>query len=104
MIVFIGMGLLIGGLLGARFTVVALLPAAGLSLGIAGVAWLGPLRAPGWSPVDLLALLTFLQVGYLCGAGLRLSFFPRVVPESHGNQEVAQTDPEALSARYRPRY
>jgi len=73
MMLFIGSGLLLGGLLGSRFTVLALLPAAGLSVGAAALAWAAHTGAPGWSFLDLVALLVSLQLGYVCGAGLRLT-------------------------------
>ena len=73
MIVFIGSGVFIGGLIGARLAVLALIPATALILGIAGlVAALGP----DWSLANLVVLLVFLQLGYLGGAGLRLFVAP----------------------------
>jgi hypothetical protein len=82
MIDFIATGLLVGGLLGARFTVGALIPAAALILGVAALAWAGPGGAAHWSVIHVLALVVFLQIGYVCGAGLRLFIAPlRVVSE-----------------------
>ena len=72
MIVFIGSGLFLGGLLGTRFTVLALIPGAACALSIAALAWAWGAKAPDWSLLDLIALLVFLQIGYLCSAGLRL--------------------------------
>jgi hypothetical protein len=68
MIVFIAAGLLAGGVLGARFTVLALVLATPCA---AALAWLGHVGAQ-WSALQALVLVVFLQIGYLCGAGLRL--------------------------------
>jgi hypothetical protein len=76
MIVFIGAGLLVGGLLGARFTVMALVPAVVLSLSAVALAWVGHGGAPDWGMLHVLVLVLFLQVGYACGAGLRLFVVP----------------------------
>ena len=79
MTVFILSGLM-GGLIGARLTVLALLPAAACTVGIAAV----PMLCPGshdWTALDVTALLLFLQIGYLCGAGLRVYVRPRMVSE-----------------------
>jgi hypothetical protein len=82
MIVFIGMGLFIGGLLGARYTVLALIPASALALSIPALVWAGHAPPQNWNLFHLGALLLFLQVGYLCGAGLRLCIRPlRVLDE-----------------------
>jgi hypothetical protein len=82
MAVFILSGLFIGGLIGTRLTVLALLPAAACTLGIAGtMSMLGP-AAHDWTGGDVTALLVFLQVGYLCGACLRVFVLPsRMVSE-----------------------
>jgi hypothetical protein len=82
MMVFILSGLLMGGLIGARFTVLALLPAAACTVGIAAaVSMLRP-GAHDWTALDVTALLLFLQIGYLCGAGLRMFVRPpRLVSE-----------------------
>ena len=80
MIDFIATGLLVGGLLGARFTVGALIPAATLILGVAALAWAGPAGAAHWSVFHVLALVVFLQIGYVCGAGLRLFMAPLRMP------------------------
>jgi hypothetical protein len=80
MIFFVGSGLLIGGLIGARFTVLALIPAAVLTVGAAAFAGALQASADGRSPYHLIALLVFLQIGYLCGAGLSLfAAAPRAV-------------------------
>ena len=90
MAVFIGSGLLIGGLLGLRLTVFALVPAAVLALGIAGVAWFWQSRPPDWGPLELIFLLGLIQIGYLCSAAVRvLHSSVSVMRESHGTQENA---------------
>ena len=80
MIVFIGAGLLLGGLLGARFTVMALVPAAVLSLSAAALAcalaWVGHGGLPEWGLLHVLVWVVFLQVGYACSGGLRLCVAP----------------------------
>ena len=80
MIIFIGSGLVIGGLLGARFAVLALIPAAGCALTAAALGWAWQARAPDWSLLHLIVLLVFLEVGYLCGGGLRLFVASSRVP------------------------
>ena len=82
MTLFILSGLLMGGLIGARLTVLALLPAAACTLGIAAaVSMLAP-GAHDWTALDLAALVVFLQIGYLGGAGLRVFVRPpRIVRE-----------------------
>jgi len=82
MTIFILSGLLMGGLIGTRLTVFALLPAAACTVGIAAaVAVLRP-GAHDWTALDVTALLLFLQIGYLGGAGLRMFVCPpRVVSE-----------------------
>jgi hypothetical protein len=74
MLFFVG-GLLIGGLLGARFTVLALVPGLIVALGLAAIAGGSGGGAVGWS-VHLVVLVVFLQVGYVCGAALRLFVAP----------------------------
>jgi hypothetical protein len=80
MMVFILSGLLMGGLIGARLKVLALLPAAACTVGIAAVSMLGP-GTHDWTALDVTALLLCLQIGYLCGAGLRVYVCPRMVSE-----------------------
>jgi hypothetical protein len=81
MTIFILSGLLLGGLIGARLTVLALLPAAACTLGMAAlVSLLGP-GAHDWTVLDVTALLLFLQIGYLGGAGLRVYVRPRMINE-----------------------
>jgi hypothetical protein len=76
MTIFILSGLLMGGLIGARLTVLALLPAAACTVGIAAaVAILRP-GAHDWTALDVTGLLLFLQIGYLGGAGLRVFVRP----------------------------
>ncbi len=83
MTVFILSGLFMGGLIGARLTVFALLPAMACVLGIA--ATLSVLQ-PGlhqWTALDLIALLIFLQIGYLGGAALRMFVRPPRLISQH---------------------
>jgi len=76
MTVFILSGLLIGGLIGAQRTVLALLPAAACTIGIAATVSILRPAAHHWTALHLIALLLFLQVGYFCGAGLRMFVWP----------------------------
>jgi predicted exporter len=76
MTVFILSGLFIGGLIGARRTVLALLPAAACALGMAATVSILHPGAHDWTALHVTALLLFLQVGYLCGAGLRMFGWP----------------------------
>jgi hypothetical protein len=77
MAIFILSGLLIGGLIGTRLTVLALLPAAACTLGIAATVSMFAAGAHNWTMSDVTALLVFLQVGYLFGAGVRMFVHPR---------------------------
>ena len=77
MIVFVLSGLFIGGLIGARLTVFALLPAAACALGIAAAVSMLRAGAHDWTAFQLAAVLVFLQIGYLCGAGLRMLVGPQ---------------------------
>jgi hypothetical protein len=82
MTVFVLSGLFIGSLIGARLTVLALLPAAACTLGIAAAVSVLRAGAHDWTALELTALLLFLQIGYLCGAGLRMFVRPpRIVSE-----------------------
>ena len=76
MTAFVFSGLFMGGLVGARLTAFALLPLLALAIGIAAtVAILQPgLRE--WTVLELIALLVFLQIGYLGGAALRMFIWP----------------------------
>jgi hypothetical protein len=76
MTVFILSGLFIGGLVGARRTVLALLPAAACTVGMAATVSILRPGAHDWTALHVTALLLFLQVGYLCGAGLRMFVWP----------------------------
>jgi hypothetical protein len=76
MAVFVLSGLLMGGLIGGRLTVLALLPAVACTIGIAAIV---SILSPGvhdWTALHVIALVVFLQVGYLCGAGLRMFVHP----------------------------
>ena len=81
MTVFILSGRLMGGLIGARRTVLALLPAAACTVGIAAAVSILRPGADDGTALDVTALLLFLQIGYLCGAGLRVYVRPRTVSE-----------------------
>ena len=81
MTVFILSGLFMGGFIGARLTVFALLPAAACAVGMAAAASMLGAGAHQWPALDVTALLLFLQIGYLCGAGLRVYVRPRMVSE-----------------------
>ena len=81
MMVFILSGLLMGGLIGTRLTVLALLPAAACTIGMAALVSMLGAGAHDWTALDVTALLLFLQIGYLCGAGLRVFVGPRTVSE-----------------------
>ena len=73
MLTFVGAGLLIGGVLGSRLTVLALIPVLAFVLSVAALAWMG---AGDWNWAHLIALVVFLQIGYVCGAALRLFVAP----------------------------
>jgi hypothetical protein len=81
MTAFILSGLFLGGLIGARLTVLALLPAAACAVGMAASVSLLGAGAHDWTALDVTALLLFLQIGYLGGAGLRVYVRPRLVSE-----------------------
>jgi len=82
MAVFILSGLVMGGLIGGRLTVLALLPAAACIIGIAATVSFLSTGVHDWNALHVTALLVFLQVGYLCGAGLRMFIYPsRMVGE-----------------------
>jgi hypothetical protein len=82
MVVFILSGLFMGGLIGTRLTVLALLPAAACALGIAAAVSVLHIGTHNWTALDVTVLLVFLQIGYLCGAGLRMFVRPpRLVGE-----------------------
>ena len=78
MTVFILSGLLIGGLIGARLTVLALLPAAACTVGMAVTVSMLGTGSHDWTAPDVIALLLFLQIGYLGAAGLRMFVLPQV--------------------------
>ena len=64
-------------------TAFALLPAAACTVGLAAMFSVLRAGAQAWTALDVIALLVFLQIGYLCGAGLRMSLRP---PRSVGGQ------------------
>jgi hypothetical protein len=76
MAVFVLSGLFIGGLIGAQLTVLALLPAVGCTVAIAAMVSILRVGAHDWTAIDVAALLGFLQIGYLCGAGVRIFVRP----------------------------
>lgn len=78
MAVFILSGLFIGGLIGgARLTVLALVPAAACTVGMAATVSILGTEAHDWTALDVTALLLFLQIGYLAAAGLRMFVRPQ---------------------------
>jgi hypothetical protein len=79
MTVFILSGLFIGGLIGGRLlTVLALLPAAACTVAMAATVSMLRAGAHDWTALDVIALLLFLQIGYLGAAGLRVFVRPQV--------------------------
>jgi hypothetical protein len=90
MLVFIGSGLVIGSVLGARFSVLALIPASALVLCSGAVAQAGQSGTPLWTALHMAALIASLQIGYLCAAGLCLSLRALwMMPESNTNKRNA---------------
>jgi hypothetical protein len=86
MIPFIAVGLLIGGLLGVQFTVLAVVPVAlcafliaAATLGLQGTTF-------GSIVVELTCFLAFLQIGYVSGAVIRSSSRKRVAPVAYVRQ------------------
>jgi hypothetical protein len=68
--------------MGARLTVLALLPAAACTVGMAALVSILRAGAHDWTALDVTALLLFLQIGYLAAAGLRMFVWPpRMVSE-----------------------
>jgi hypothetical protein len=67
MIAFAMTGILIGAILGVRFTILAIIPAMtfALTVGLAGAIARGGLSDPTMS--QLATLIAFLQAGYLFG-------------------------------------
>ena len=76
MAVFILSGLFTGGLIGSRLTVLALLPAVACTIGISAMVSILSPGVQDWTALHVTALLVFLQVGYLCGSGLRMFVRP----------------------------
>ena len=81
MTIFILAGLFIGGLIGARLTVLALLPAAACTVGMAAAVSMLHTGAHDWTALDVTALLLFLQIGYLGGASIRVFVRLRMISE-----------------------
>ena len=82
MTVFILFGLFMGGLIGARLTVFALLPAAAFTVGTAVLVTMLRPGAHDWTALDVTALLLFLQIGYFGGAAMSMFVRrPRMVGE-----------------------
>ena len=82
MTVFIFSGLFIGGLIGTRLTVFALLPAAACTVAVAVMVSVTKIGVHHWTAIDVAALLAFLQIGYLGGAALAMFVRPpRIVNE-----------------------
>jgi hypothetical protein len=94
MIVFIGTGLFIGGLLSARYTVLALIPASALAISIAALAWAAHAGASDWGLLNLMAHIASLQIGYLCATGFRMFLAPmRRVPRGKPSEPKAVRSP-----------
>ena len=82
MSLFILVGLFMGGLIGTRLTVLALVPAVAWTVGIAATVSILRSGSHDWAAIDVSALLLFMQIGYLGGAGLRMFVRPpRIVSE-----------------------
>jgi hypothetical protein len=82
MTTFILSGLLIGGLIGTRLTVLALLPAVAVTVAVAATVSILRAGAHDWTVLHVTAFLGCLQIGYLCGAGARIFVRPpRMVSE-----------------------
>jgi hypothetical protein len=92
MIPFIACGILIGGLLGIQFTVLAVVPVAlcaaliaAATLDLQGITF-------GSMLIELTCFLVFLQIGYVSGAGIRWRLRARVFAASavaqSGQREV----------------
>ncbi len=76
MAVFILSGLFMGGIIGGRLTVLALLPALACTMTIAATVSIVSPAVQHWTALHVTALVVFLQVGYLCGAALRMFVRP----------------------------
>ena len=72
MIAFALAGIAVGAILGSQFAVCALIPAIMYALAISLGSALVRDGIPGATISELVVLLAFLQIGYLCGALLRL--------------------------------
>jgi len=71
---------LLGATLGLRFTVFAVIPGIACASLLASAGWLTSDDVLGRLFVELLLLVTYLQIGYLLGAALRLSLIWVGVP------------------------
>src|ERR1700759_5682904 len=76
MTAFVLSRLLLGGLVGVRLTVFALLPVLALAIGIAATLSILQPALREWTVLELVSLLVFLQIGYLGGAALRMFIWP----------------------------
>ena len=86
MIPFIAVGLLIGGLLGIQFTVLAVVPVA-LCAGLIAAATLYLEGITfGSIAIELSCFLVFLQIGYVLGAGIRWQLRARVIAAAEAAQ------------------
>jgi hypothetical protein len=77
MIVFALSGIIIGAVLGTRFTVLALIPAITFSLAIGLTSALMQDGAFGPTLLELALLVGGLQMGYVCSASLGFALRPR---------------------------
>jgi hypothetical protein len=67
-------GMLIGALLGMRFTVLALVPIIACAFVIAGAGWLAGTGTFGSTALEFISFVACLQLGYLGSAAFRLAF------------------------------
>jgi hypothetical protein len=70
-------GMLIGAIVGLRFTVLALIPTSGCVTFFAAIRFLLGASDLGSTVTGLVLLLTFLQMGYLGGSALHFFWIER---------------------------
>src|SRR4051812_31966746 len=86
MIPFIAVGLLIGGLVGIQFTVLAVVPVALCAGIIAAVTRELQGITLGSMAIELICFVVFLQIGYFSSAGIRWQLRARVISASETAQ------------------
>src|SRR6266849_7948064 len=101
MLVLTIISFLIGVILGLRFKVIVLVPAFGLALALIAVS--GIVMEEGvWRPVSTtVAVVTFLQLGYICGSILRIAFYRTRVAD-HGRASTPASTEVSRSGRSEP--